>query len=215
MKTNYRIDAIIVDDEVNCVNNLKHHIKTYCPDIRIVGTATSLSVAQELIGQGNFQVAFLDVEFCEATIFDVLQRIQQPAFSIVFVTAYDRYAVKAFKVEALDYLIKPLSQYDIVQCSQKILRNLNERKDLSLPVPSMGTKLPGVPGKVVLREREHVFILQQEDIFYLKAMGAYTQVVFSFQGRICAVVVSKTLSVLEKEYNAGFFFRDAYGRDGR
>lgn len=206
MNKNYMIDAIIVDDELNGIHNLRYYINRYCPELKIVGTAATLPDARELILQGGFQVAFLDIEFCETTIFDILQELQQPSFSIVFVTAYDRYAVKAFKVEALDYLLKPLSQQDIVQCFQKISRHFGDGKTLPTPVAE-AMKQPDVSRKVILRDREHVFILQQADILYLKAMGAYTEVTFFFQQRIYTVMVSKTLSVLEKEYHADFFFR--------
>lgn len=207
MRTDDRITAIIIDDELNCISNLRRYLEKYCPAMEVVQTAATLADATALIRRGDFQVAFLDIEFCGATVFHLLDEVQQPGFSIVFVTAYDQYAVKAFRVEALDYILKPLSQHDVVQCYQKIRKHFGEKNGAAMsPVPE-DTQAPGTSRKIILREREHVFVLQQADILYLKAMGAYTEVVFSLQGRIHTVVVSKTLSVLEKEYSAGIFFR--------
>lgn len=202
-----KISAIIVDDELNGINNLGFYLGKYCPGIEVIRSATTLSTAAALIRQGDFQIAFLDIEFCKSTMFDLLEEIPEPAFSIVFVTAYDRYAVKAFKVEALDYILKPLSRHDIVQCYQKIQRHFNKKKEEAISPDAASINLPETSRKVILRAREHVFVLQLTDILYLRAMGAYTEVVFSSRERIHTVVISKTLSALEKEYDAPFFFR--------
>jgi two-component system, LytTR family, response regulator len=205
---NIGIRTIIVDDEPKCVTNLSYYLQKYCPDIDIVTTATTLPEAAAAMAAKRFQLAFLDVEFCDSTIFSLLQDPGKIDFSIVFVTAYDRYAVKAFKVEALDYILKPLSKHDILQCYHKITRSFGRKPGMhNIPAAAVPNGNNGIGRKVILRDREHMFIVDQNDIFYLKAMGAYTEVVFLAEGKMTTVLVSKTLAALEEEYNNPVFFR--------
>lgn len=199
------IRAVIIDDEPHCIANLRHYIDQYCPRITIVATAASIAEATHVIQQGGFDLAFLDIELCGDTSFSLLENHNTADFAIVFVTAYDRYAVKAFRVEAIDYLLKPLGQQEISSCYEKICKYLSRRDAIT----QAGAAVKSVPvrKKVILREREHMFIVDQDDILYLKGTGAYTEAIFRFDGKTHSILISKTLSFLEEEYDPGFFFR--------
>jgi two-component system LytT family response regulator len=119
---NKRINAIIVDDEKGCISNLRDHLLKMCPDIYIIATGTSLQEALDQAAGQKVDLAFLDIELFNDNIFNSLPTSETINFKIVFVTAYAQYALKAIKVEALDYLLKPLADDEILECYAKIKR---------------------------------------------------------------------------------------------
>jgi len=207
MHTDNKIRAIIIDDETNCIVNLAFYLKKYCPDIQVVATADTIPGAAALLQTHQFDLAFCDIEFCGETIFSLFNGPFPVNFAIVFVTAYDNYAASAFKAEAIDYILKPLSRLDIITCYGRIQKHQQEKQILlrASGIPEKPSK--ALRKKVMLRDRDHVFIVEPADILYLKGMGAYTEAVFLYDGKIQHTVVSKTLSFLEEEYEDPSFFR--------
>ncbi len=134
MEKNKKINAIIVDDEDGCITNLNHYLSKLCPDIAIIAAGNTLKEAMEQAGAKKIDLAFLDVEIFNDNIFNLLAQNPDLDFKIVFVTAYQQYAIKAIKVEALDYILKPLLEDDILECYIKI------RKHFLLSEPA--TRLP-------------------------------------------------------------------------
>src|SRR5688500_13800701 len=103
------IAAIIIDDEVNNVNSLRNIIVKFCQGMEIVGTADNAHAGHELVKAKSPQFAFLDIEIPFVNAFDLLNRLGEINFEIIFITAFDRYAIKAFKYSAVDYLLKPVN----------------------------------------------------------------------------------------------------------
>ncbi len=113
------IEAIIIDDESNNINSLQKLLAVFCPDIHIAGTATNAITGYELIKKINPQLAFLDIEMPFGNAFDLLNRFQEIRFEIIFVTAFDQYAIKAFKYSAIDYLLKPINIAELIKAVNK------------------------------------------------------------------------------------------------
>ena len=206
MKTN-KINAAIIDDEPGCVANLNFHLQKYCPDIDIKITGHTIEDVLAINSRKDIDVAFLDIELFEENTLDLLYKQQGVDYKIVFVTAYDKYAVKAFKVEALDYLLKPLSQPEILDCYIKIRKALNKSNTTGIAdedntnMPKHGLK------KIILKQSDKVYVLRANDIYYLQAKGFYTQVIFCFNGVLKAVTISKPINKLAREYHDACFFR--------
>ncbi|MBS1688200.1 MAG: response regulator transcription factor [Bacteroidetes bacterium] len=200
-----RIRAVIIDDEKGCIANLKHHISKYCPEIDIVAEAGNAEGMLHVFKNYVFDVAFLDIEIFDSCVFDLLNDVKNIRCEIVFVTAYEQYAIKAFKVEALDYLLKPLTHADIVDCYGRILKRFGEKQN---DVHSQ-TTIPqsDEPKKVIIKLGEHIHAIKQQDILYLKAKGFYTQVLFTINGKVEQAIVSKPIGSLEKEYDSVLFYR--------
>lgn len=199
------IKAIIVDDEPACISNLQYNLAAYCPDVQVVGTGSSLKELNKLLSGTKIDIAFLDVELFDDNIFNQLGYINSPDLKIVFVTAYDKYAIDAFKVEALDYILKPLSKEDIISCYQKI----KKWTIISDSIPDSTQR--GADKKkeptIALRQGDKVYIVSMLNVLYLEAKGFYTKVCFMDNGVKKEILVSKILNKAEREYSMEYFFR--------
>lgn len=193
------INAIIVDDEIGCVSNLKHFLAKYCPEINIVATANNIKDACHLFGSLSFDVAFLDIELGSDNMLNVLKDNSNRNFDIVFVTAYENYAVQAFKVEAADYLMKPLLRADIIDCYKKLLKKYDEQNNRVITEADSE--------KMMLKEGSNVYVVKQTDVYYLKAKGGYTEVAFDYEKKAKSLLLSKSLGDMEVTCNPKVFFR--------
>lgn len=106
--TDKKIRAIIVDDETNGRENLKGALQSFCPEVEIIGEADSALSAITLIQKAKPTLIFLDIEMPNGNGFQVLEFFKSPNFQVIFVTAYDQYAIKAIRFSALDYILKPI-----------------------------------------------------------------------------------------------------------
>ena len=144
------IRSVVIDDEVQSRNTLKEYVHEYCPEVDLLAEAGSVAKGVETIKKYNPDLVFLDVELPDGTGFDILGKINDISFKVIFISAYDRYAVRAFKFSAVDYLLKPFQPEDLVQAVSKtrliheivelkkrievLLLNRNSLKKIALPV---------------------------------------------------------------------------------
>ena len=172
------IKAIIIDDELDAIESLKWEINRYCKNIEILDT---FSEAEEAISAINYlkpDCVFLDIEMPEMDGFQLLSKLKFRDFDLVITTAYDNYAIQAFKESAIDYLLKPIDHTDIEKVSQKILKNkqknnlgeeLKEALRVMAPKEKLIQKIPfPLQGKTIF--------IPLEDILYCKSDGSYTTV---------------------------------------
>ena len=201
-----KINAIIVDDEDGCIANLQYHLARYCPDIHVADTASSLSGILDRIVTSKIDLAFLDVELFDDNIFNDLQKVGKIDFKIVFVTAHEKYALKAWKVDALDYVLKPLSESDIKDSYLKIQRHFlpqNHIENSTVNNEAHGERNK----KVIIKGNEKIYVIKTEDIFYISGNGFYSTVSFMFGGEEKSVIISKPLNKVEAEYSHAEFYR--------
>jgi two-component system LytT family response regulator len=200
-----KIKAIIVDDEPGCVSNLQYYLEKYCPKIEIVATGNTTSDVLQLLTK-PFDIAFLDIEMAEDNIFSILSHTDHIHFDIVFVTAYERYALKAFNVDVLDYILKPLSQKVILNCYDKILRRLHPLNHIE-SIQSEGIVSQHPQKRIVLKQGDKVYVISCNDVIYLEAHGIYTNIYFNYNSKKTMVTISKSLSQLEVFYSYQDFYR--------
>jgi len=153
----------------------------------------------------KIDVAFLDIEIFDDNIFSALEKAGNFNFKIVFVTAYEQYALKALKTEALDYILKPLSEEDIINCYSKIKKHFlnpqnGEDNEIVLPDEKKNKK-------IILKNLDKLYVFKSEDVYYMSGNGAYTEITFLFNGEIKSVVICKVLNKIEEEYDYHSFFR--------
>jgi len=119
------INAVLVDDEIDSVKILERLLKEYCPEVVIVGVADGVESGIKVMQETRPDIVFLDIEMKQGNAFDLLNRLMPFNFQVIFVTAFDNYAIKAFKYSALDYLLKPVDIDDMKNAVEKAKARMN------------------------------------------------------------------------------------------
>ncbi|CAL2094882.1 LytR/AlgR family response regulator transcription factor [Tenacibaculum sp. 190524A05c] len=120
------ITAILVDDETSARDNLRFLLNSYCNTVEIIGEASNVDDAIIEIHNKKPQLVFLDIEMPEKNGFQLLHAFPDPLFQVIFVTAYSQYAIKAFKIAAIDYLLKPVEIDILVKSVEKAVMQINK-----------------------------------------------------------------------------------------
>ena len=126
------LKAVIIDDEPDCVKLLALQLKMYCPQVQVMAECTSSEAGLLKIKELQPDIVFLDIEMPVMNGFQLLEKIGHINFSLVFVTAYDQFAVKAFRFNALDYLLKPIDGKDLKLAVEKAMEQKPDPQQLQL-----------------------------------------------------------------------------------
>lgn len=122
--------AIIVDDEIKLQEVLRIKLEKFCPQIELVGVASNVPQAYSLIKEKQPAIVFLDIAMPLESGFDLLQKFSTIAFEVIFVTGFDQYALKALKMSAVDYLLKPVSTQELKLAVQKAIHQIETRRKI-------------------------------------------------------------------------------------
>ncbi len=202
------IKAVIVDDEEYSRVNLKNLIGKYCKHIEVVGTAESVATARTIIKVQVPDVIFLDINMPNESGFDLLtnQKKDSGGPLVVFVTAYNQYAIKAIKVDAVDYILKPIDIKELINCEQKLKRLLdpkyNEKTNNEENIPKID-----IHGKVSINHSRGVKLLHFSSIVYLQADNNYTTIHVMSGNKKEKLMVSRNLGYFEQLLPHQLFFR--------
>lgn len=190
------IKTIIIDDEELCISTLHADLKKYCPNVQIVATANSGKEGMLAINKHKPQLVFLDVSMPWMNGFEMLELIGDINFQIIFVTAYDQFAVKAFRISAVDYLLKPVDGTDLQHAVSKALTMLSAPSGSNLVDNLLrNIKLPETQQKIAVPYREGYELIEPQHILYCDAEGAYTRMHFTNENRL--LLISKSLGDIE------------------
>jgi two-component system, LytTR family, response regulator len=128
------LKAILVDDELNSLQNLQYKILEYCPTVKVVAQSQNPEEAIRLIQQFKPDVIFLDIEMPRMSGFKMLEQIPEIDFEVIFITAYNHYAIHAIRISAFDYLVKPVSIEELQQTVERLgvatFKKIKERADM-------------------------------------------------------------------------------------
>lgn len=197
---------ILVDDEAECLDVLEAELTKFCPDFQILQKFDNPTEAVRYINQTPFDVLFLDISMPVLNGFDLLKQIPQINFDVVFVTAYDNFALKAFEFCAVDYLLKPTNKESIIRAADRIRakqKSLNIKENIALLLANM--QKDGLKRKqVAIPTLEGLEFINIQQISYAKADGNYTIIVLQNQEKI---LISKTLKEFEGILNDPTFAR--------
>ena len=167
--------------------------------LTFIGWADSLDTGEKLIRQTQPDLVFLDVQFAEGTGFDLLQRFSERDFQVIFVTAYQDYAIQAIRQRALDYLLKPINLNDLKEAIGFALKQAHPFQPVQ-PQKSLG----GMSDKLSVPHADGFDFVSIKDIYYLEADGMYTQL-YRHNGE--RMLVSKSLSKFEQALELKGFLR--------
>lgn len=191
--------CVIVDDEKLARDLLKEYLENY-PEIEILGEADQGTEAVEKIDKLKPDIVFLDVQMPGMTGFDVLEDIEHEPY-VIFVTAYDQYAIKAFEKNAVDYLLKPLDEERFRNAVNRALkRKTLEHSSIEDLLSSMKSERKGsYDTHIFVQKSEKLFNLPVEEIVYLEASGDYTIITTKADQFVSSSGIGKLEEILNPE----------------
>ncbi|MFT4737115.1 MAG: two-component system LytT family response regulator [Cyclobacteriaceae bacterium] len=168
------IRTLIIDDEKNARDAIREMLQLMFDDIVVCGEAEGVNSGIHLIRETQPEMIFLDIKMKDGTGFDLLRRLEKPDFSVIFLTAFEQYAVKAFRYAATDYLLKPVVPEDLVAAVTKA------RKNKASALLALDTLLENLQHyqpahrKMVLKTTESIHLVNPQDIIRCEGSGNYT-----------------------------------------
>jgi len=191
-----KLRSIILDDEQHCIDTLQWQIEKYSPNVELVKTFNSSPEALDYLSSHPIDLLFLDIEMPEINGFEVLKNLDKVDFDVIFTTAYDEFAVKAFKASAIDYLLKPIDKSDLISAVQKVS---DKNKPLILPgqidilYDAINQKKP-LKERIAVPTQEGLYFVKIKEIMYCISDSNYTHIHLLNNKKI---LVSKTLKEIE------------------
>lgn len=196
------IKALIIDDEPKCISLIQHILEKNCKNIKVSGNADSFETAYHLIQEQQPDLLFLDVEMPYGSGLELLERFPVHDFEVIFITAYDRFALPALKAEALDYILKPFTENDLVNSVRKAEQKIRDKRIVKSKDIISERNLTGK--RIALPTMEGLVFINMEEIIRCEASGSYTTF-HLLQNR--QILVSKNLSDYTEMLEPFDFFR--------
>jgi len=196
------LKTIIVEDEQTSREILKNYLTKYCPSVEVVGEAENIDDALVLIRNNELDMVFLDVEMPYGSGFDLLEKLGNTNFEVVFVTAYNQYAIDALNKHASYYLLKPISIDELIKAVDYVTEIKIKENQLQNSV--LTPKLNPVDHKITIPTQNGFEVLQMKDIIYCKADDNYTELYLNNNQK---KLVSKTLKYFEDALKESGFAR--------
>ncbi len=195
------IKAILIDDDANLRIGLKSMLSRYAPQIEVVGEGESVSSGIDIIESTSSDVLFLDIQMGDGTGFDILEKLIQRNGKIdqqiVFITAFEQYAIKAFRFSALDYLLKPVDPEDLKQVTDKIVQAViknSSNENVGILLENIRKKTDEFK-RIVLSNSDGTHVFEVTDIIRCESEDNYTK--FYIKNHK-PVLISKTLKEYEE-----------------
>lgn len=199
------IQTLIIEDEINAQKTLIQMLSLYYPSVNVLATTGKVSEALALIELHRPQLIFLDIQLEDGNGFELLKKIEEINFEIIFITAFNQYAIKAFKFSALDYLLKPIDPDLLIEALEKVEKVI-QQKNIQQQIQTFlnNQQQPSEKQKIVLKNSENIFIIEVQEINRLESEGPYTTF-FLEDGR--SILISKNLKFYEDLLSTHHFFR--------
>ncbi len=198
------IKSLIIDDEQHSRAALRNLLEEFCPDVEIAGEADGYKTGVAKIRETNPDLVFLDIQMPDGTGFRVLEDTKPYDFEVIFTTAYDSFAIKAFKYSAMDYLLKPIDAVELQNSVDRVKKSKlgNENPGIELLLKSIREREN--PGKLVLSTFEGMHVVKIQDIIRCQSDDYYTRFFFKNKKEL---LVSKTLKEYEQILSEHNFIR--------
>ena len=189
------IKAVIIDDEQHCIESIRLLLQKNQPNVEILAEITNPEYAIEFISSHQIDLVFLDIKMPFMSGFELIAKIRNIDFHVIFTTAYDDYAIQAFRVNAADYLLKPVTAEDLANAVKRVDERLQQgysQKQLQSLIKQVNDRL-NANEKIPLPTQQGVSFIKVDDIIRCEADGNYTKII-SVDNKY---LVCKTLKDLE------------------
>ncbi len=200
------IRTIVIDDESKARETITEMLGVYCKDVEVVADAFDVQSGYDAIKKYNPDLILLDIKMPDGTGFDLLRKFLNIRFQVIFITAYEEYAIRAFKFSALDYLLKPIDPDELISAIQKTQLKM-KNDDLTLKIQTLFDNVDHLSNrdkKIVLKTTSNIHIVNLYDIIRCQSDKNYTHF-FTSDGE--KIVVSKTLKEFDELLHGYSFFR--------
>lgn len=197
---------LLVDNEKEVRELLRDLIEAIAPNVHQIDEAEGVVTGLQKITLLKPEIVFLDVEMGDGTGFDLMNKIANPNFQLIFTTAHNKYAIQAFKCSAIDYLLKPIDITELENALQKAENNISTSslgKQLAVLMQQMNDRST-TDKQIVLKDSEASYFVKIADILYCEAEGSYTKFYLSDNSTI---TISKNLSAFEEVLSLNDFIR--------
>jgi two-component system LytT family response regulator len=202
-----KLKVLIADDEKNVREAVSGILNLYCEDVEIVGEASSAASTIKAIANLAPDVVLLDIDLRDGTGFDVVKHFKAPKFKIIFITAFQEYAIQAFRFSALDYILKPV-QPELLTAAIKKAHEVVDQQLASITLETFIHNIDNLskgPKKIVLNTQDTVHVVKVSDIVRLEADGNYTRFFILDQKKV--ILVSRSLIDYEEMLSPLGFLR--------
>ena len=196
--------ALIVDDEARARRIITALLNDHCPQVRVVAEAGDVPEAVQAIHEHQPDVVFLDIEMPGYTGFQLLDFFNKPEFAVVFTTAYSDYAVQAFEISAVDYLLKPIQIDGLERAVEKVAQRNREQQSQQMQALQTNLRDEGMVRTLAVPVSDGLLFIKATDVVYLQADGSYTHFYLSNGSHL---LVSKKLGEFAMLLNHPRFFR--------
>lgn len=198
--------TIIIDDEENIRQTLVKMIGQVCDNVTIVAEGSDVQSGYEIITKYEPDVVLMDIQLPDGTGFDLLERLEKYNFKIIFITAFENYAIKAFKFSAIDYLLKPFDPDEIQKAFERA-EEAREEENTKIKLKAFLSNFENISKevkKIVLKTAESIHLVNVQDIIRCQSDGNYTHF-YLLGGK--KLMVSKTLKEYDNLLSPYGFFR--------
>ena len=199
------LKAVIVDDEQDAVNFIESIAKEYCPNIEIIGKAHSAIEGIEVITKVKPDLVFLDVEMPHGSGFDLLAGFPEKDFDVIFITAFNHYAIKAIKFSAVDYILKPININEFIESVKRVEEARSEKKSRNMNFNALFENLKSsIPSKLAIPTSTGMEYLNTKEIIRVEADRSYSWFYMKNGGKY---LVSRNLKEYQELLSDRNFFR--------
>jgi two-component system LytT family response regulator len=202
-----QLKAILVDDEKGSLESLSFEIKEYCPEIQVIAACQDPLDGLEKIRKLQPDLIFLDIEMPGMNGFELLQQLADLSLNVIFVTAYDQFAIRAFDFNAVDYVLKPVRKAKLISAVQKVVDRQQPKMDKTgLEALLQNIQIQSRSGleNIALPTHDGFTMVHINDITYLHAESNYTWVHLTSQKKY---LITKTLKDMEEMLDFPQYFR--------
>ena len=200
------IKAVLIDNEAFVREDVREKLLAYFgKEIVIVGEADGVVTGLNAISKHEPDLLFLDIHMDDGTGFDLLEQCNSKNFDVIFITGFDQHAIKAIRVGALDYILKPVDDEEFKQAVQKAIDQFEKENNLEKLIEISSEYFRGVDKKrVILKTADTVYAIYEDDIIYCRSDGNYTTF---YTQQLEKIVVSKPLKQIEEILSENVFIR--------
>ncbi|MDQ3191954.1 MAG: LytTR family DNA-binding domain-containing protein [Bacteroidota bacterium] len=197
-----RFKAVIIEDELQCLETLELLIQKYCSEIEIIGTACSINEGKKLIVNKLPEIVFMDIELPGGNSFSLLKELDTINFKIIFTTAHEKYALQAAKSSAIDFLLKPINKEELIEAVSKIKSMVNFDERINNFIKNLNS--PEDDHRIAIWGNKEIEFLNISEIIYCKAKANNAEI---FLTNGTSILSTKPLKELEQVLHNYNFYR--------